>query len=469
MILKRNASGSKRKIYFTRRIKEIAGLNIATITFSIIFVYMLFTAIHYVTSSHVVSYRVTSSPLSRNDTYTGLILRDEMILKADSNGYVTYYAREGNKVNANGAVYGLSSTKKPEVENTLTQEEKAKIREEMLNFSRNFNPAKYSTTYSFKYGIKSSILHYSGISAEETLTSTLGNQTISKAPEDGMVLYSKDGYEGKTVSSLSAKDFDQNMYKEIDLKSEDEVKAGQEVYTLVKSEKWSLLIPLSKKQASKLASRTALRVKFLKDDMTQVGDFSIIEIDGNKYGKLDFDRGLIRYVTDRFLDIELVTNTTIGLKIPLSSITTKEFYKVPSKFALLDKNDEIVGFRYQYMDEKGVIQEEIIDPIIHAVEEDSDSLEEDKKETYYYIDKNRFNEGDIICSPDGQEKFIVGDTGVLEGVYCINQGYAVFRRIVILDQNEEFAVIANDTSYGLIPYDYIIYDVKDVNEQDIIY
>lgn len=469
MAKKRKFSGLKNKFRFTRRIKEVAGLNIATITFSIIFVYMLFTAIHYVTSSHVVSYRVTSSPLSRNDTYTGLILRDETIMKADSNGYVTYYAREGNKVNANGAVYGLSSTKSPEMENTLTQEEKSKIREEMLNFSRNFNSTKYSTTYSFKYGIKSSILHYSGISAEDASTSTLGNQTISKAPEDGMVLYSKDGYEGKTVSNLSAKDFEQNMYKEIDLKSEDEIKAGQEVYTLVKSEKWSILIPLSKKQASKLESRTALRVKFLKDDMTQVGDFSIIEIDGSKYGKLDFDKGLIRYVTDRFLDIELVTNTTIGLKIPLSSITTKEFYVVPSTYALRGQNNEIVGFRYQYMDEKGNLQEEIVDPVIHAVEEESSDINVDKKETYFYIDKNRFEEGAVICSPDGKDKIIVGETGVLEGVYCINQGYAVFRRIVIIDQNEEFAVISKDTEYGLIPYDYIIYDAKDVNEQDIIY
>ena len=46
-----------------------------------------------------------------------------------------------------------------------------------------------------------------------------------------------------------------------------------------------------------------VRVKFLKDDMTQSGDFSIIEIDGAKYGKIDFNKGLIRYASDRFLEI----------------------------------------------------------------------------------------------------------------------------------------------------------------------
>ena len=41
-------------------------------------------------------------------------------------------------------------------------------------------------------------------------------------------------------------------------------------------------------QAAKLEGRSTIRVKFLKDDMTQSGDFSIIKIDGNKYGKIDF-------------------------------------------------------------------------------------------------------------------------------------------------------------------------------------
>ena len=94
------------------------------------------------------------------------------------------------------------------------------------------------------------------------------------------------------------------------------MEAGDDIYTLITDERWSLLIPLSEKQASRLADRTVMRVKFLKDGMTQSGDFSIVEIEGGKYGKLDFNKGLVRYASDRFLDIELVTNTVTGLKIP---------------------------------------------------------------------------------------------------------------------------------------------------------
>ena len=89
----------------------VVGLNIGTIMFGILFIYMAFSAILYFTTTHIESYQVTSGPLSRNETYTGLAIREESLCKADSSGYITYYAREGSKINASGAVYGLSDTK----------------------------------------------------------------------------------------------------------------------------------------------------------------------------------------------------------------------------------------------------------------------------------------------------------------------------------------------------------------------
>ena len=75
----------------------------------------------------------------------------------------------------------------------------------------------------------------------------------------------------------------------------------------------------------------------------------------------------------------------------------------------------------------------------------------------------------MIISQKDQSRYVVSDVGVLEGVYCINQGYAVFRRIEILDQNEEYAIISSNTSYGLSRYDRIARDSSQVKEQDILY
>lgn len=57
----------------------------------------------------------------------------------------------------------------------------------------------------------------------------------------------------------------------------------------------------------------------------------------------------------------------------------------------------------------------------------------------------------------------------LEGVYCINQGYAVFRRIEILDQNEEYAIVSKNTAYGLARYDHIVRNADKVDEEEILY
>lgn len=70
---------------------------------------------------------------------------------------------------------------------------------------------------------------------------------------------------------------------------------------------------------------------------------------------------------------------------------------------------------------------------------------------------------------NSEGRYVVNETAVLEGVYCINKGYAVFRRIEILDQNEEYAIVSKNTSYGLSRYDHIVRNADQVKEEDILY
>ena len=473
------------------RLRKVAGLNIGTIMFGILFIYMSFSAILYFTTTHIESYQVTSGPLSRNETYTGLAIREETVCTAPSSGYITYYAREGSKINASGAVYGLSSTKKSTSTASLATEELLKIRNDMMSFSKGFNSSKFNNTYSFKYELKGNILQYAesensssapltsdeydesdDSSGEDNITNSnvyAGNESICQSQSDGIILYSTDNYEGKTIDTVTAEDFDQNSYHETDLKTSDSVQSGDDVYTIITDERWSLLIPLSDKQAEKLKDRSTIRVKFLKDDMTQNGDFSIITIDGGKYGQIDFNKGLIRYASDRFLDIELVTNTVVGLKIPLSSIVTKDFYVVPSRMATTQNNE--TGFMLASGNKDSGTFKSV--SIYASVEDTSVSkLATDGSEDQpmiYYIDKSSFKEGDALIDPDTGEKYIIGETDTLEGVYCINKGYAVFRRIEILDQNEEYAIVSKNTSYGRARYDHIVRNADKVKEEDILY
>lgn len=461
------------------KLRKILGLNIGTVMFGAIFIYMIFSVILYLTASHMESYQVPSGPLSMNETYTGLAIMTENVVQADAGGYVTYYAREGTKINANGAVYSLNSSRSTDSEASLSKEELTDIRNNMQSFSKGFDPSKFNSTYSFKYQLNGDILQYatdgSGDSATGTasedgteITATSSDPNIRRAQTDGIVLYSTDGYESKTVDNITSADFDQNSYQEKDLKTDGQVKAGDDIYTIITDERWSLLIPLSEKQAANLEDRTSIRVKFLKDDLTQTGDFSIMEIDGAKYGKIDFNKGLIRYASDRFLEIELVTNNVTGLKIPLSSMVTKEFYAIPSQYLTLDKESQQSGFMLAGRNKKGKSTTTFVNAGIYGRDEITDK--ETQKTSYiYYVDKSKFKEGDALVDPGSGEKFVIGDTEVLEGVYCINQGYAVFRRIEILDENEEYAVVSKETYNGLVRYDRIVKNADKVSEQDILY
>lgn len=474
------------------RIKSIFGLNIGTMLFGVLLLYMIFSAILYLTSDKVESYQVISGPLSRNETYTGLAVREESVYKADTDGYITYYAKEGNKINANGVIYGIGSTMPSDNEAELTAEEILNIRNDMMSFSKSFNSSKFNNTYSFKYNLEGNILQYAGSS--QSGVTTLGGQKITKTDRDGIVLYSMDGYEDKTVSTLTAADFDQNAYHETDLKNDGSIQTGDPVYTLITDERWSLLIPLSSKQEAKLADRTAVRVKFLKDDMTQSGDFSIVEIEGQKYGKIDFNKGLIRYAADRFLEIELVTNTVTGLKIPLSSIVTKEAYKIPDKYLTTDPKTQKTGLMIEGSDKNGNSTSSFVPVDIYARTEDEEAMNAAQKEAQekmaaknsdegaeaaevvsvptqylYFVDKKGFQEGDVAVCPEDQSRFVIKDIGVLEGVYCTNQGYAVFRHIELLDQNEEYAIVSKNTVYGLSRYDHIVRNADKVSEQEILY
>ena len=75
--------------------------------------------------------------------------------------------------------------------------------------------------------------------------------------------------------------------------------------------------------------------------------------------------------------------------------------------------------------------------------------------------------GDYIIKPDSDEKYPISKRGKLTGVYNINKGYADFKKIQVLYDNEEYSVVKSGTTYGLSVYDYIALDASSVEEHDL--
>jgi hypothetical protein len=90
-------------------------------------------------------------------------------------------------------------------------------------------------------------------------------------------------------------------------------------------------------------------------------------------------------------------------------------------------------------------------------------------ETDYYVSDESLRIGDYLISQDSGEKYAVSKKATLIGVYNMNKGYAVFRQIIILYQNDEYAIVKSNTEYGLNAYDYIVLDASSVTDDALLY
>lgn len=521
---RRKFSGTVKNIIVS--IGKLLTYNITTIMFGALLLYMIITVVLYATSGHVTSYQVTVGPLTKNPVCTALALRTEEVVTAGNAGYIEYYATEGMQVRQNGSVYSISDKEQKTQTVDLTEEQLEDVRSGASQFSYAYNSNNFYDTYSYKYQVRGKILQaaqnilsessIAGQSVQDSLTDaeedsssadalennentvkgteetedgqaveeskssdntkknviSIGNQKVYTAPEAGIVMYSTDGYENKTADSLVEEDFNQMAYQKKNLIAEGEVQPGDSVYKLITSENWTLMVPLTDQMASALAGRESIQVKFVKDGESQNGSLSIVNIGSQKVARIELVNGMSRYAGDRFLEVELVINTQSGLKIPISSIVEKEFYTVPLEFLTLGDNGDTQGFLKEVKKGDTSSSEFVNATIYKRVDADGKEITEGTQDTsggLCYVDKDTLKKGDILIKPDSGETFTVGQTDNLQGVYNINQGYAVFRQIEILDQNEEYCIVDQGTSYGLRAFDYIVRDGSSVNEEEILY
>lgn len=452
------------------KINHHSMLNIGTFMFGILFIYMIICLIMYLTSPHVTAYEVTAGPLSGNYKYTALALKSEKVVYSTSSGSINYYARENSKVGVGNAIYSLgaslatkTSSDADTTTDTADQQDQndtsslAGFRNIASSFSTNYSAIDYQDVYNFKADAQTAVFE---IYSQNQIGSSSGysGQNLITTDTDGIVVYSVDGMEDKSAEDIRLSDFNKTNYKRTNLRMKDSVSANDPVYKLITSEEWSLIIPLDTKTATELADSTTVRFTFLEDKSTFNADFSILQNEDGFFGKLDISNSVIRFAGDRFIDIELQINKVSGLKIPNTAIAEKTFYRIPKEFVSVNENkeDEISLIKETYDTDGSAITKYITATVY------------DKTDTDYYVDTNLFEEGDYVLMKDSSKRYQVSDTKSLIGVYNINKGYAVFREITIIDENEEYCIVESNSSYGLAQYDHIALDASTVKEDAIV-
>ena len=444
------------------------NVNIGIIVFAVIFVYIVIAIYTYFTQKNIVPYEVKIGSLSSNNIYRGIALRDEEIVTADHAGYITYLAREGTRTGVRDPVYVIDQmgelsaylSRLDAEETALSAADLQELKTEILGFVHDFDETAFESVYDFKYNVQGTVLklanHNVLVGIEE-----IGNQMIFPgfAPRSGIVIYSVDGYEELKLEDMRKDLFNQQNYEKVQLINNHLVGENDPVFKISTNEDWIIVIRVDdEERVEDLVRREYVRVKFLKNQYLSWGKVrSFTDESGDTFVELKFTNSMITFCQDRFIDIELITEEERGLKIPNSAIVEKEFFIVPKTYITRGGVNNSQGVLRETITEEGTSTEFVEAIVYHETEEE------------YYLDDMMLRIGDTLIMPDSTEKYRLSKRGTLTGVYNINKGYADFKQINILYQNEEYAIVRSNTQYGLTVYDYIALDARMVHENELIY
>ena len=447
------------------------SINIGFLVFLAIFAYIVIYMVLYFTRVRVSIYEVVYGKNAdlTNQTYNALLLRSENITSADTAGYLNYYVKSGERasvgttvctIDENGQIQEYLKSNEEQID--LTKEDYETLRQYISDFTTDYSDIAFSKTYNFKIDLSSKLLECANMNIINEKLAELSaegnyNYLVKKSAMAGIVEYYSDGYEEKQISDITSADFDAEKYTRKSVVPGSLIEEGNPIYKIISEEEWKVLILLSEEEAQARAEDTRIKIQFTKDGTTAVGDFQIVNQNSCFIGVITLDKYMIKYASERYTEIQIIEDEIAGLKIPETSIVTKDFFTVPKNFASKGGDSDEIGYFKQVYEENQLTIKFIAPEIYYADEE------------YYYIDNEDFEKGDIIIKNDSAETFTIGQTSSLEGVYNVNSGYCVFRRIEKLAKSGDYFLVEVNTSYGLKVYDHIVIDGSMVTENEVVF
>lgn len=453
------------------RMNHGPNLNIGIVIFAIIIIYVIFNLISYLASSPVAEYEVGQGTIATNHVYHGLILRDETVVYAGQDGYINYYLKNGSKASVNDVVYSIDTSGELSQQissatsggDELDRETLNEISSDLDVFRNSYDSNTFGSVYTFKNELNAQLTQTLSMNALSSLKSdvktAVKNNTFykKKSEKPGIIVYYTDGYENISTDNFRAENFNMTDYSRKSLEDQEQVTADSPAYKRIDSENWNIILPVSDDIVKQLKEDTSVKIRFCKDDFVLTVPFAIIKKEGSYYLNLSLKTGMIRYVNDRFVDVELVVSEKTGLKIPNSAVTSKSFFTIPKSFFTQGGDSSDYGLMLESTEgDKNSVK--LVQPTIYYETDD-----------YYYVDDETVASGDVVVKSNSSETYTIGtDTDKLTGVYNINKGYAVFKQIDILAQNSKYTIVDTGTSYGIALYDHIALDGSKVKENQMV-
>lgn len=447
-------------------------LNIGLVIFLFLLIYLGIQVYQSYKGKDANVCEVVSGELTKDTTFTGIIWRDERVTTADTAGYIHYYLREKKRaavhdlvctLDETGAMKDILQDNQAVGISSLPEDILRELRNELYAFDGEFDLMSFYSIYEMKNELDNTLLELINLNTMNELGNFVNTDGISYqksyAANSGVIMYAVDGFESLTEETVNSDIFDTTAYEKSLIPAGSMVGQGSPIYKTVASEDWAVFFPLDRNAQDEFGLKDdVLTVRFAKNGMTIKANYSIFYgTDGELYGRLDFNRYMIQFVADRYLKFDIISSDVSGLKVPLTAIVDKEFFAIPKSYLAKGGNTNEDGFFVQTLVE-GQARPFFKETVVYSQDDE-----------YCYVDTAAFSVGDYLVEPNSNETYLIRNKVSFPVVYNLNKGYAVFKMVEILTENEEYAIISDNTPYGLNLHDRIVIDGDSVEDGEVFY
>lgn len=421
--------GKKRKINYKR-------LRLTLIV--VVFAYFFLRSIPMFIVSKAKTVPAEEGTIVESVECEGIVLRNETVYKTESQGKLKLYEKDGSKVGKGIAIAEVQNEtlnnyneqldkidneiedlkKRLVSQNEVLKEDINKSQEKIDSIMAELQNSIASQDYDEVKILKDRLLvatnKKDAITNEKKLVADQIDNALNKKNDiiqkikkarlvhysqtAGIVSYNIDGLEeklsAKKADKYSVKDFKVlNQKKETKKQSED-VKIGQSIFKIIENQTWFIMVKTNDKSLKSFKEKEAISVK-LKENILEGTIFKIDKTNKDTLVIIKLNEYLYNHLNDRYLDVELITNTYNGLIIPKTSIVEKDGIKgvyVKSISGVIEfRPIKILG-----QDDKNVIIEEGEDGFIKMSDNDDELTKTVRLLDEVFEDGKKGKDGQII-------------------------------------------------------------------------
>ncbi len=417
----------------------------------VIFLYVVVQSFFLAQTSKMNYVVAQSGDLEEVASFTGVITREEQLIRASQSGVVEYYY-PGNRHLSEGTMicslrnnyYGdLLEQKMDDLYEQLLNEAAAseyaedfqqldtQIGEQIAAYVRGKTANHYDALYSMKNNVQTTmdqrqsllaILQNEKINAmleeqgiyEDQMNEQSANITI---PEAGMISYTYDNYEGWTWEQVT-QDFISNYqseYEAITLNLQT-IEEGDPLYRLVTGQDWQITFFADAAQTEKTSKKGVIAVSISKEIRLQ--EKCLARTAGRTRYKivLKISDYLSRYANRRLVNLEFRFSGEEGIQVPKECILQQPYYRVPQDYVYDSLGQDCLMIRQEEGD------------VLFPIEVVYTRAGGENETGYVYFEMPEgLTEGALMIQSGTDQVMSLGEQETLSYVYTVMEDISSFR------------------------------------------